>query len=100
VEAVLDEHPLVSSSAVIGLPDEDLGQRVHAIIHLRDTQQLDLASIVAHVEQRLSRYKRPASYEVSDIPLRDDAGKSRRSLLKAQRLAWLEAGRAFEVRPV
>ena len=99
VEAVLDEHPLVSSSAVIGLPAEDLGERVHAIIQLRSGAPLDLAAIVAHVENRLSKYKRPASYELSDTPLRDDAGKVRRSLLKAQRLTWLEAGRAFEVRP-
>lgn len=99
VEAVLDEHPLVSSSAVIGLPAEDLGERVHAIIQLRDGEPLDLAAIVAHVEERLSKYKRPSSYEMSDTPLRDDAGKIRRSLLKAERLAWLEAGRAFAVRP-
>jgi bile acid-coenzyme A ligase len=98
IEAVLDEHPLVSSSAVIGLPAEDLGERVHAIIQLRVGASLDLPAIVAHVENRLSKYKRPASYEVSDTPPRDDAGKVRRSLLKAERLTWLEAGRAFEVR--
>lgn len=95
IEAVLDEHPLVSSSAAIGLPAEDLGECVHAIIQLRAGASLDLASIVAHVEGRLSKYKRPASYEVSDTPLRDDAGKVRRSLLKAERLAWLETGRVF-----
>jgi bile acid-coenzyme A ligase len=99
VEAVLDEHPLVSSSAVIGLPAEDLGERVHAIIQLREGEPLDLAAIVSHVEERLSRYKQPSSYEVSETPLRDDAGKIRRSLLKAERLAWLAAGRPFEVRP-
>jgi bile acid-coenzyme A ligase len=99
VEAVLDEHPSVASSAVVGLPCADLGERVHAIIELRGAQKLDLAAIVAHVEDRLTKYKRPASYEVSDKPLRDDAGKVRRSLLKEERRAWLEAGRAFEIRP-
>ncbi|HEY0940346.1 MAG TPA: AMP-binding protein [Steroidobacter sp.] len=97
VEAVLDEHPLVSSSAVIGLPAEDLGERVHAILQLRPGAPLDLASIIAHVDDRLSKYKRPTSYEVIDTPLRDDAGKVRRSLLKAERVAWLGAGREFEV---
>ncbi|CAG4896583.1 AMP-binding protein [Paraburkholderia saeva] len=99
VEAVLDEHPLVSTSAVIGLPDHDLGERVHAIIQLREGEQLDLKVILAHVEDRLSKYKWPSSYEVSDTPLRDDAGKVRRTLLKAERLAWLEAGRSFKVVP-
>lgn len=99
VEAVLDEHPLVSTSAVVGLPDVDLGERVHAIIQLREGEQLDLKAILAHVECRLSKYKWPSSYEVSSTPLRDDAGKVRRSLLKAERVAWLEAGRPFKVVP-
>jgi hypothetical protein len=38
------------------------------------------------------------SYELSETPLRDDAGKIRRSALKAERRAWLEQGRAFEVK--
>jgi bile acid-coenzyme A ligase len=99
VEAVLDEHPLVSSSAVIGLPYTDLGERVHAIIHLREGQTLNLAAIIAHVEERLSKYKHPASYEVSDTPLRDDAGKVRRTLLKAERTEWLQTGQSFEILP-
>lgn len=97
VEAALDEHPLVSSSAVIGLPSEDLGERVHAIIELCEGERLDLAAIAAHLEDRLAKYKRPATYEISQTPLRDDAGKVRRSLLKAERRLWLEAGRAFEL---
>src|SRR5581483_10025520 len=32
VEAALDEHPAVRTSCVIGLPDDDLGERVHAIV--------------------------------------------------------------------
>lgn len=99
VEAVLDEHPLVSTSVVIGLPSEDLGERVHAIIQLREGQSLDLASITAHVADRLAKYKWPASYELSETPLRDDAGKVRRTALKAERRAWLETGRPFEAKP-
>lgn len=95
VEAVLDQHPLVASSSVIGLPDGDLGERVHAIIQLREGEQLDLASIVSHVEDRLAKYKRPASYETSETALRDDAGKVRRTGLKNERLSWLAEGRNF-----
>ncbi len=99
VEAVLDEHPLISTSTVIGLPDEDLGERVHAIIHLRDGAELDLQAIAAHLAERLAKYKWPASYELSDAPLRDDAGKTRRSALKSERRAWLADGREFELKP-
>ena len=34
VEAALDEHPAVPRARVIGLPDDDLGQRVHAIVQV------------------------------------------------------------------
>lgn len=99
VEGALDEHPSISTSAVIGLPGGDLGEKVHAIIHLREGRELDLGSVVAHVAERLTKYKHPASYEVSATPLRDDAGKVRRSKLKEERLAWLEEGRAFATAP-
>lgn len=99
VEAVLDEHPSIASSAVVGLPEADLGERVHAIIQLRDGHSLDLGAIAAHVGERLSRYKCPATYEISSQPLRDDAGKVRRSKLKAERLEWLDGKHPFELKP-
>lgn len=97
IEAVLDEHPLISTSAVIGLPSEDLGERVHAIIQLRESQAINVASIVEHVAERLAKSKWPTSYELSETPLRDDAGKVRRTALKAERRDWLQEGRAFEI---
>ena len=99
VEAVLDEHPSIATSTVVGLPGGDLGERVHAIIQLRAGETLDLTSIASHVAERLAKYKWPASYELSEQALRDDAGKVRRSALKAERLDWLEKGRAFELSP-
>jgi bile acid-coenzyme A ligase len=83
VESALDEHPLVQSSAVIGLPDEDLGHRVHAIIQA--PPDIDLDDVRAHLDQRLVRYKQPRTYEIVSEPLRDDAGKIRRSQLAAER---------------
>lgn len=84
VEAALDEHPLVGSSAVIGLPDDDLGQVVHAIIEA--TTDLDLDDLRRHLDQRLVRYKQPRTFEIVDRPLRDDAGKVRRSQLLSDRV--------------
>ncbi|HEX9889848.1 MAG TPA: AMP-binding protein [Nitriliruptorales bacterium] len=86
VEAALTLHPGVGDVAVIGIPDDDLGKRVHAIVAPADhgdpvTQdQLD-----AHVRSHLAGYKAPRTYEfVQDFP-RDDAGKIRRSQLAAER---------------
>jgi len=82
VEAALDAHPLVGSSAVIGLADEDLGQRVHAIVQ---ADALDEDTLIAFLSERLARYKIPRSFEFTGTMLRDDAGKVRRSALKAAR---------------
>lgn len=84
VEAALLEHPHVVSAAVIGLPDDDYGNTVHAIIET-STEVSDDA-LRAHLEERLVRYKIPRTYERSATPLRDDAGKVRRSALRAARL--------------
>jgi len=85
VEAALDSHPNVHSSAVIGLPDEDLGQRVHAIVEARPP--VDEEDLRKHLADCLVRYKTPRTYEFTDQPLRDDAGKLRRSKLREDRIA-------------
>ncbi|MGY1747329.1 AMP-binding protein [Blastococcus sp. SYSU D00695] len=88
VEAALDEHPQVASSAVIGLPDEDLGQVVHAIVQpAPGLDAVDLDDLRRHLAERLVRYKTPRTFELVTEPLRDDAGKVRRSQLLADRVA-------------
>jgi len=86
VEAALDEHPRVRSSAVIGLPDDDLGNRIHAIVQTDDGSPIDADELRAHLADRLVRYKIPRDFEFTAAPLRDDAGKIRRSALRAERV--------------
>lgn len=83
VEAALDEHPAIRSCAVIGLPDDDLGSRVHAVIQA--AEPIDEAELKRFLAERLVTYKIPRSFELVDEPVRDDAGKVRRSGLAAQR---------------
>jgi bile acid-coenzyme A ligase len=83
VEAAIDRHPEVLSCVVIGLPDDDLGQRVHAIV--QGTPALDVADLRRHLEDEIVRYKIPRTFELVDEPVRDEAGKVRRVLLAAQR---------------
>ncbi len=85
VESAIDAHPAVGSSAVIGLPDEDLGQRIHALVQAE--AKLDADGLRAHLQSRLVRYKVPRTFEFVKEPLRDDAGKVRRSKLREERLA-------------
>ncbi len=84
VEGALDAHPGVRSSAVIGLPDDDLGQRVVAIVHA--DPGVTPAELDAHLADLIAPYKRPRDYELTDTTLRDEAGKVRRSALRAARL--------------
>jgi bile acid-coenzyme A ligase len=85
VEGALDAHPLVASCCVIGLPDDDLGSRVHAIVQTTDAVTDD--ELRAHLADLLVRYKIPRTFERVDEPLRDDAGKVRRTALRSARLA-------------
>jgi bile acid-coenzyme A ligase len=69
---------------VIGLPDEDLGNRIHAIV---DTlAPVTETALREHLAKHVVQYKLPRSFEFVNEPLRDDAGKVRRSALRAARI--------------
>ena len=85
VEAAIDAFPGVRSSAVIGLPHADLGNTVHAIVDAPDGAVAQDA-LLAHLADRLVRYKLPRTIEFVAEPLRDDAGKVRRKALRAERI--------------
>ena len=84
VEGAVESHPSVRSCAVIGLPDEDLGATVHAIVDV--TSPVEESALRAHLEDRLVRYKVPRTFEFVDEPLKDDAGKVRRRALRDARV--------------
>lgn len=88
VEGAIESHPAVIACAVIGLPDEDLGAVVHAIVQVAKPVSED--ELRRHVEARLVRYKVPRRFEFVWDTLKDDAGKVRRAALRAERVAALE----------
>lgn len=94
VEGALLEHPAVHEAIVIGLPDSDLGARVHAIVRLEEGAAANAADLTAFAAERLVSYKLPREIEFADQPLRDEAGKARRSRLREERMRAV-AGRAF-----
>jgi bile acid-coenzyme A ligase len=88
VEAALDAHPAVLSSIVVGLPDEDMGQRVHAIVQLSpSTGKPSEEELLDFLNKRLARNKVPRSFEFTNEFLRDDAGKARRTRMRDERIA-------------
>ena len=83
-EAAIEAHPQVRSCAVIGLPDEEMGARIHAIVDAYEAIGDD--ELFAHLAERLVRYKIPESFEYVEEPLRGENGKVRRSALRAARI--------------
>lgn len=86
VEAALGEHTDVVDVVVVGVPDEEWGRRVHAIIQPKIPDVPPAAPVLdAFVRERLVNYKAPKTYEfLSELP-RNEAGKIRRSQLAAER---------------
>src|SRR5207237_2325973 len=84
IESALDEHPKVTSSCVIGLPDDEYGNVVHAIV--QTAEPIAPAEPDHFLRSRLTKYKRPRTYEFVAESLRGDDGKVRRSALRAARI--------------
>jgi len=86
VEAILTQHPGVRDAVVIGLKDDDLGRRVHALIEPANADVPPaLEELDAHLRLHLASYKLPRSYEILATLPRDEAGKIRRSKLRDDR---------------
>ena len=94
VEAVLGAHPAVQDVAVIGLPDEKWGERVHAVIILHDGATLGEAELLAWCKDRIAGYKRPRGYSFmrEDKVPRTATGKILHRVLKMQLAGETGAG--------
>jgi fatty-acyl-CoA synthase len=85
VEAVISGHPSVHDVAVVGLPDDKWGERVHAVIVLREGSPQDEATLHEWCKIRMAGYKRPRSFSFmrdEDMP-RTATGKNLHRKLKA-----------------
>lgn len=94
VENAVHEHPAVAECAVIGVPDDKWGERVHAVVRLREGETLDEDALAAHCRERIAGFKCPRSVEfrANPMPL-SGAGK----ILKTElRKPWWE-GRGKQV---
>ena len=75
VESVLEEHPDLNDSAVVGADDEEFGQVLHAYVVTRKGADVSAKAVTTFVKERLSRYKAPKKVVFVDELPRNAAGK-------------------------
>ena len=88
IEAVISGHPSVHDVAVIGLPDDKWGERVHAVVVWREGASRDEPSLHQWCKTRMASYKRPRSFSFmrdEEMP-RTATGKNLHRKLKAMSL--------------
>jgi long-chain acyl-CoA synthetase len=97
IEAVLAEHAAVGDVAVIGVPNEEFGEEVKAVVQLSDTARSDAAAVEADLLQacrdRLAGYKCPRSIDFVDELPRTGTGKVLKRELRQP--YWADSGRSI-----
>jgi len=83
VQATLEEHPSVAEAAVVGLPDETLGESVAAVVRLLPGQAASEPELIAFCRERLSSYKVPARVRIVDELPRTGTEKVKKAELHA-----------------
>ena len=75
IEAALESHPEIYEAAVFGIPSDDWGELVHAVIVRREGSDLDDAAVGVFARQHLASYKIPRSISWMDELPKTGSGK-------------------------
>jgi fatty-acyl-CoA synthase len=82
VEELIASHPDVAEAAVVGVPDEDFGQRLAAFVVPRAPGVLDEQAVMDHVRANLARFKVPREVRFVETLPRNETGKVLHRVLK------------------
>ncbi|MNK92830.1 Long-chain-fatty-acid--CoA ligase [compost metagenome] len=82
VENAINQHPAVAACAVIGIPSEEWGEAVHAVLVLKPGQQLVADALIAHCKALIANYKCPRSVAVVEALPLSGAGKVLKTRLR------------------
>lgn len=84
IEDVLVEHPSVLEAAVVGAPDERLGEIVIAFVSFRPDATVTVDALNAHCASRLARHKLPAAIRIIESLPKNAVGKIAKPVLREQ----------------
>jgi fatty-acyl-CoA synthase len=82
IEEILQSHPLVDEAAIIGIPDQEYGEAIAAIIVLRPDQHISGDEIIHFCEKNLALYKRPKMVIFTSVLPKTSSGKVIKKNLK------------------
>jgi long-chain acyl-CoA synthetase len=87
IEKVLQEHPAVTASCVIGVPDEKTGERIKAFVVVKeDVKGINATEMKTWCRDRLASYKVPHYIEFRDMLPKSKVGKMLRREIRQEEL--------------
>ena len=85
IEALLVDMPKIAECAIVGYPDEDLGERLALFVVPKEGQEIALEEVVAHLrDKKIASYKLPEKLQTIDVLPRNPVGKILRRVLREQ----------------
>ena len=85
IENMISDHPAVSQVAIVGVPDERMGEVGYAFVVLRPGQTIDADELIAWCRERMANYKVPRHVQVVDALPLNASGKVLKYELREQR---------------
>jgi long-chain acyl-CoA synthetase len=94
VEAVLQDHPTVVGACVVGVPDRKVGERIKAIVVLKeDARGVGGVELLKWCRERLAAYKVPGYVEFRDMLPKSKVGKLLRREIRDEERRRIEKGK-------
>ncbi|HJV41369.1 AMP-binding protein [Caulobacter sp.] len=87
IEAALADHPAIVECAVVGVPDPQWGEVGHLVATCRDGVALDLLAVLAHLDNKVARYKLPKALTLVSALPRTGSGKILKTVLRERLIA-------------